>query len=281
MAKSMAKSMANGAQATAQSITLTLPAGFNSGSFTSGGSNTGLNAFAPLLVNGTLPLRVIKDGPGTWQLTNANTYSGGTTINGGRLLVNNATGSGTGSGAVVVGAGGPLGGTESISGAVTIQNGGTLNPGNSPGILSVNNNVTFEDGSTFFVELNGAAAGNGAGDHDQLVLTGAANTPTLSAIGAGVTLAGSVGFMPTGADVLRIVDNQGNNSIVGTFAGLAEGSQVQFGPFWTALISDVGGTGNDIVRSNFSPVPEPGSFALVGVGAWFVRRRRHRAGKQG
>ena len=50
-----------------------------------------------------------KDGSGTLTLTGTNIYTGGTTVNGGTLLVNNTAGSGTGSGAVTVNnAGTPL-----------------------------------------------------------------------------------------------------------------------------------------------------------------------------
>jgi autotransporter-associated beta strand protein len=74
-----------------------------------------------------------KIGSGTFTLTNDNNYSGGTTVNGGTLLVNNppsATGtghSGTGSGTIVVNAGGTLGGTGNHNGSVTINDGGLVN----------------------------------------------------------------------------------------------------------------------------------------------------------
>jgi autotransporter-associated beta strand protein len=62
-------------------------------------------------------------------LGGTNTYSGGTTVNAGTLLVTNATGSATGAGAVAVNSGTTLGGTGSIGGAVTISSGATVNPG--------------------------------------------------------------------------------------------------------------------------------------------------------
>jgi autotransporter-associated beta strand protein len=67
-------------------------------------------------------LSVSKSGAGTWTLSGANTYAGGTSVTVGTLLVNNSTGSGTGSGAVTVNNSGTmLGGTGSISGSVTIN----------------------------------------------------------------------------------------------------------------------------------------------------------------
>lgn len=70
-----------------------------------------------------------QNGTGTTTLDVANTYTGGTTINDGTLLVNNTSGSATGTGAVAVNDGATLGGTGSISGTVTIASGATLSPG--------------------------------------------------------------------------------------------------------------------------------------------------------
>jgi len=116
------------------------------------------------VIDGTTGL--IKAGAGTLELTGENTYDGGTTINAGTLLVNNTTGSGTGTGAVTVASGATLGGTGAITGDVTINSGGTLAPGASVGTLTVNNDLTFEDGgNTWIAELLGAAA-------DRVTVTG-------------------------------------------------------------------------------------------------------------
>lgn len=90
------------------------------------------------IINGGLT----KSGAGTMRLTAPSSYSGGTTVSVGRLLVNNVTGSGTGSGSVTVNSG-ILGGTGVIAGAVSVLAGGTIAPGTSIGALTINNSLTL------------------------------------------------------------------------------------------------------------------------------------------
>jgi rhamnogalacturonan endolyase len=105
---------------------------------------------------------LIKTGTGTFILTGTNTYSGGTTVSGGILAVNNSAGSATGSGAVTIANGGTLGGTGIIFGAVTVQSGGTLAPGNPLGVLAMSNNLTLAAGSTTFVQIGHSPLTNNA-----------------------------------------------------------------------------------------------------------------------
>src|SRR5262249_46241987 len=116
-----------------------------SGTFTV--SSTTLNSSYDGLLSGTLAL--VKDGSGTsLTLTRPNTYTGGTTVNGGTLLVSNATGSAPGHGNVTAAAAGTLGGGNANASAgfiapdagKTIQVNGALAPGNgltNIGVLTI------------------------------------------------------------------------------------------------------------------------------------------------
>ncbi|MHC8299912.1 autotransporter domain-containing protein [Pseudomonas sp. ZS1P83] len=89
-----------------------------------------------------------KQGIGTLVMTGANTYTGPTLVNQGRLAINGSLAS-----AVTVNDSGILGGNGRIS-ALTAKSGGTVAPGNSIGTLQVAGDVTFERGSTYAVELS-------------------------------------------------------------------------------------------------------------------------------
>lgn len=90
---------------------------------------------------------LIKSGAGSLVLNGDSTYRGATTVNGGLLAVN-----GTLTSAVSVNDSGTLGGSGRI-GALTVNRGGRVAPGNSVGTLQVAGDVTLGAGSTYAVEL--------------------------------------------------------------------------------------------------------------------------------
>ena len=95
-----------------------------------------------------------KSGAGTLALTGTNNnYSGGTSVTGGTLLVNNASGTGAGTGALSVGASATLGGSGSIGAATTID--GIHAPGdNGVGIQTFSNGLTYAAASHLQWQLN-------------------------------------------------------------------------------------------------------------------------------
>jgi fibronectin-binding autotransporter adhesin len=113
----------------------------------------------------------VTSNAGTSILTAANTYSGGTFVSAGTLLVNNTSGSGTGSGDVSVTGAGILGGTGIISGAVSGS--GTISPGNNGvGTLTLQNGLDQSNSGDLIWEL-GANTTDGAGvNFDQLNISG-------------------------------------------------------------------------------------------------------------
>lgn len=127
---------------------------------------------------------IVKVGTGTFTLTGANTYTAGTIVNGGTLLVNNTTGSGTGTNYVAVNSGGTLGGTGFIYGAVTNYAGGTIWPGsNGVGQLTLKSNLFLSAGS--FLNFQLGASSDKLVVSNALVLNGTINVANAAGFGPG------------------------------------------------------------------------------------------------
>ncbi|MCX6935016.1 MAG: autotransporter-associated beta strand repeat-containing protein [Verrucomicrobia bacterium] len=119
------------------------------------------------VITGSVALN--KSGLGTQLFGDANTYTGTTTVSGGTLAVN---GSLLNSGSVVVNSGAFLGGSGSVG---NISGAGTINPGNSPGILTATS-VNPSAGTAFNFEFTALAptySSATASLNDLLHLTGA------------------------------------------------------------------------------------------------------------
>ncbi|HMF11147.1 MAG TPA: autotransporter-associated beta strand repeat-containing protein, partial [Gemmataceae bacterium] len=154
-----------------------------------------------------------------------------TEVGAGRLIVSALN---TYAGGTVV-SGGTLGGDGKI-GSLTVKNGATLAPGTTTTQILSTGSVTFSAGSTFAVTLNGTTAGT---NYDQLSVTGKVNL-------AGATLNVNLGFTPAIGNAFTLIENDGTDAVVGTFAGLSEGATLVLGGM-TFQISYKGGTGNDVV----------------------------------
>jgi autotransporter-associated beta strand protein len=153
-----------------------------------GPQNIDLNITAPIAGSGANE-RLVKDGSGVMDISsNVNTYLGVTEAHAGLLLVD-----GTIPGNVELN-GGTLGGNGHTGAVTSLAGGGTVNPGDSPGILHTGV-VTWNASTTFFVELNRRNASptplTAGFEYDQLQVTGDINLGNAHLSGAVDNIAGN------------------------------------------------------------------------------------------
>jgi len=187
---------------------------------------------------------VAQIGSGTLTLTANNGYTGPTVVSNGTLRINGAH---SGGGLITV-AGGTLGGTGTVAGAIIVESGATLAPGSSPGTFTAQAAVTLNNGATFEVELNGLTADE---QYDRLTM-GGGSALTLSNPALFVRL----GFAPAVNDVFTIVNGFG--SVSGTFDGLADESEFVVSGTTFRIDYNTG----DIT---LTVVPEPGMLGILGL----------------
>ncbi|MEY2878193.1 MAG: hypothetical protein RLZZ15_573, partial [Verrucomicrobiota bacterium] len=186
------------------------------------------------------------------------------TNNGTLRLVNGATA--TFSQGLALPAASMLTGTGTLTGNITTA--GRVAPGSSPGTLTIAGNLTLQGSSQLIIELGGLGPG---GDYDVLAVTG---TATLAG-GLALTFVNGFGATVNAGNTFTFLTSSGlsgvfanaptNGARLGTTDGLGS-FQVNYGV-------------NNVSLSNFVPVPEPSTWALLltGLGAVaLVARRRTR-----
>ena len=177
-----------------------------------------------------------KLGDGKLILAGPNRYTGDTHVQQGVLLVNNASGSGTGDGDVFVDKG-VLGGTGNIAGAVAVGTGSAraaLRPGEANDLLSVEKSLTLNSVGTCQIAFDSDLASAGGVAASGVTINGA-----LFALSDEGTSTLPVGF------TITAISNTSANPTSGTFANLADGGTIAIGSN-TFQANYEGGDGNDL-----------------------------------
>jgi autotransporter-associated beta strand protein len=204
---------------------------------TVGGDNTSSTYSGSIVGNGTL----VKTGDAALTLTGNNSYSGPTTVNGGSLLVN---GLGSLASPVTVHAGATFGG-DGRAGSVTVKGEGHVAPGASASALRLSGDLILEADAKLDFKLGPPA-------FSDLIAMDSATTLSLNGQQfSDFTFTAYTGFGPgdyTLIDAFAIEGALGTNRN-GTIAGLPASLAV---------------SGNDLM---LTVVPEPSTFALLGIGA--------------
>lgn len=249
-------------------------------------AETGSQTYAGVISNSGA---LVKSGAGTLTLSGANTYTGATTVSEGKLVVSGSIASS----ATVVTNAGTLGGSGTV-GTLTIADGGTLAPGNSPGTIFASS-TTWADGGSYdweILNLDGPAGDPNGWDlldvDGTLSLTGLTSsnfTINLITLSDSTTRGALSGFDPSATYTNWVIARAGTitgfdpslfnlytNSFVATAAitgsfgitnGTYDGDQAIF-------LTYTGGG---------APIPEPGTWAaalLLAATAGFVSWRRKR-----
>jgi fibronectin-binding autotransporter adhesin len=147
------------------------------------GTNTGSNTINSSLANAASGgrLGVTKDGPGTWTLAGANTYTGPTRVSAGTLVIapsSSLSSSGTvtvapgatldvtsQTGGFVLSSGQTLGGGGLVSGSVTAGAASVLSPGSSVGTLTISQDLALgTDGNYNWQMLDATGTAGGGWD---------------------------------------------------------------------------------------------------------------------
>jgi autotransporter-associated beta strand protein len=199
------------------------------------GVNDGSSTFDGLMTGPGYPggYTLYKTGSGTFTLNGNNTYSNRTEVVGGKLVINGFQPQSP----VRVYSGATLGGSGTVGDIVAA---GNVSPGTSPGTLTCSNLTFIYSGTPggYSVELTGPTPGTG---YDQLNVRGTNNLANAS-LNLNLAFATPVAL----GQQFTIINNDGSDPITGIFIGYPQGSYwLQNG--YKAVISYVGGTGNDVV----------------------------------
>ena len=186
-----------------------------------------------------------KVGPGRLILSGASpAFTGTMSVEDGILTIDGNT-----SASPIAITGGSLDGTG-MTGPVT-GTGGSVSPGGGHGPLHTKD-VTLVNNGAFVVGITGFGAGDG---YPQVKVAGAVTLTNATLVRVPAPFLPTPTFVPPTNSVFTLIDNDGTDPVIGTFAGLPEGASLQVGSV-SSTISYAGGSGNDVVLVAQGPNPQ-------------------------
>jgi cytoskeletal protein CcmA (bactofilin family) len=230
----------------------------NNGAYTR--TTTGTTTFyVPFTNNGAINVSA-----GTLQFTNTFTNTSGGTLTAGSGATLQFT-----QGLTL--AAGTLSGNGTVIGNVTAQ--GTVAPGASAGQLTITGNLSLLATAQLLIELGGPVQGTG---YDFLSVSGT------GALGGNLGISFLNGYQTTVTGADRFTVLTAGSALSGAFVNVPNGQRIfttdGFGSFQVNYGTASAFATNSVVLSNFVPVPEPSTWALLLLGtgalAVVVRRRR-------
>jgi len=257
------------------------------------GSNsfTGATSVAAgtLLISGTGAINstsgIAVNTGGTFRYDSSTGLSRDVTLNAGGTFAHNGSNAYTGS---LTWNGGTLAGTNYAGVNLAVGGGRTLSPGNSPGTM-VTASQTWTNGGNFNLEIHDFDLAPGTG-FDTIAITGTLDLTGLTEGGFNINLWSLSAVGPdVDGDALNFNNMVGGSwLIVSTTGGISGFDATKF-TIHVGAINGTSGFSNDLgggtfsismvnndLFLNFTPIPEPSSALLLGLGlaAWMIRKRR-------